>query len=122
MKTCCAIWSVARAALIIVTVQGQARAQTPGCTVMEVAGEDQAAFTQRSPPIVDRAGGENEPRGLAQQDATATLIRVPLPRPREKQRDDKDYATNITSREKAFASGQSLADYCDLKIESETRK
>jgi hypothetical protein len=106
MKTCCMIWSVARAALIIVIAQGQARAQTPGCTVMEVAGEDQAAFTQRSPSIVDRAGGESEPRGLAQQDTTATLVRVPLPRPREKQRDDKDYATNLSTREKAFASGR----------------
>jgi hypothetical protein len=115
------IWCVAIAALGIVTFHGHAHAQTPGCMAMEVPREDQAAFTQRSSPIVDRADGENEPRRLAQQDAIATLVRVPLPRPREKQRDDKDYATNISTREKAFA-GQNLADYCDLKIKSKTGK
>jgi hypothetical protein len=29
---------------------------------------------------------------------------------------------NISTREKAFASGQSVADYCNLKIESDTKK
>jgi hypothetical protein len=64
------IWFVAGAALGIVTSHGQARAQAPGCVVMEVAVEDQEAFTQRSPPVVDKLGKENEPRGLGQQEAT----------------------------------------------------
>jgi hypothetical protein len=100
------------------------RAQASGCVVLEVAVEDQEALTQRSPPIVDKLGKENEPKGLAQQDAAAPLVGVPLPRPRGKQRDatDKDDATNISTREKAFASGQSLEDYCNLKIESGTKR
>jgi hypothetical protein len=123
MKTCYMIWS-ASVALGIVISHEQVQAQAPGCVVMEVALEDQAAFTKRTPPVVDRSGKENDPRGLAQQDATAPLVRVPLPRPREKQRDatDKDDAIDISTREKAFASGQSLADYCNLKIESDTKR
>jgi hypothetical protein len=118
------IWSVASAALGIVTSHGQAHAQAPGCVVVEVAVEDQEAFTQRPPPAVDKLGKVNEPRGLAQQDTTASLVRVPLPRPREKQRGapDKDDAMDVSTREKAFASGQSLVDYCNLKIESDTKR
>jgi hypothetical protein len=56
MKTCCLIWSVASAALGIVTSHGQAHAQAPGCVVVEVAVEDQEAFTQRPPPAVDKLG------------------------------------------------------------------
>jgi hypothetical protein len=118
------IWCVASAALGIVTFHGQARAQTPGCTAMEVTVEDQEAFIQRSPPVVDKAGGDNAPRALGQQDATDPLVRVPLPRPREKQRGttDKDDAMNISTREKAFALGQSLTDYCNLKVENDTKR
>jgi hypothetical protein len=125
MKTCGIICCVATAALGIVSLHGQARAQTPGCTVMEVAGDDQAAFTQqRSPPVVDKARQENEPRALGRLDAAAPLVGFPLPRPRGRPRDDtdKDDATNISTREKAFAAGQSLADYCNLKIESATKR
>jgi hypothetical protein len=93
MKTCCMIWSVACAALGIVASLGQAHAQVPGCVVMEVAGEDQ--FTQRLPPVVDKAGEENEPRGLAQQDATAAFVGVPLPRPRGKRRGTTDKDDDI---------------------------
>ena len=120
MKTCGIIWCVATAALGIVTSFDKAHAQAPGCVVMEVAVEDQESFTQRPPPAVDKLGKENEPRGLAQLDTTASLIRVPLPRPREKQRGapDKDDAMGVSTREKAFASGQSLEEYCNLKIES----
>jgi hypothetical protein len=123
MKTCCMIWCVAIAALGIVTFHGHARAQTPGCMAMEVAGEDQAAFRQRSPPVVDKAGGENEQRGLVREDA-APLVGFPLPRPRGRQRGaiDQDDVMNMSTREKAFASGQSLADYCLLKIESDTKR
>jgi hypothetical protein len=103
------IWSVAGAALGVVTFHGQAQAQASGCVVMEVTVEDQT-FTQRSSPVVDKRGKENEPRRLGQQDATAPLVGVPLPRPRGKQRGtaDRDDATNIATREKGFASGQSL--------------
>jgi hypothetical protein len=87
---------------------------------MEVAGEDQ--FTQRSPPIVDKPGEENEPRGLAQQDATAPLVGVPLPRPRGKRRGTTDKDDDIATREQAFGSGQSLADYCNLKIERDPKR
>jgi hypothetical protein len=116
MKTYCMVWSVASVALGIVGFHGQSRAQPPGCVVTEVAGEDQAAFTQRSPPMADKVGEEN---GTARQDDAAPL--VPLPRPRGKQRSatDQDDAMNISTREKAFASGQSLADYCNLKIKEE---
>jgi hypothetical protein len=122
MKTCCMIWSVASAALGIVTSSGQARAQAPGCVVVEIAVADQEAFTQRPPPVVDKLGKENEPRGLGQQDATVPLVGLPLPRPRGKQRGTTDKDDDIATREKAFASGQSLADYCNLKIESDTKR
>jgi hypothetical protein len=114
---------VAGVALAFAMSHGQAQAQASGCVVMEVTGEDQA-FTQRSPPVLDKPGKENEPRGLGQQDATAPLVGLLLPRPRGKQRGttDKDDATTIATREKAFASGQSLADYCNLKIESDTKR
>jgi hypothetical protein len=121
-KTWDMIWFVAGAALGIVTSHGQARAQAPGCVVMEVAVEDQEAFTQRSPPVVDKLGKENEPRGLGQQEATVPLVGVPLPRPRGKQRGTTDKDDDIAAREKAFASGQSLVDYCNLKIESDTKR
>jgi hypothetical protein len=123
MKSCCMVWSVAGVALGIVTFYRQAHAQAAGCVVMEVTVEDQAAVTQRSPPIVDKAGEKNEPRGSVQQDATP-LVGFPLPRPRGKQRGavDQDDSTNISIRERAFASGQSLADYCNLKIESDTKR
>jgi hypothetical protein len=117
-KTYCVIWSVAGAALGIVTSHGQAHAQAAGCEVMEVPVEDQ--FTRRSSPVVDKSGKENDPRGLAQQDATPPLAGVPLPRPRGKQRGTTDRDDDIATREKAFAAGQDLADYCDLKIESDT--
>src|ERR1700733_5969849 len=82
MKTCGIICCVATAALGIVSLHGQAIAQIPGCTVMEVAGDDQAAFTQqRAPPVAAKGGGENEPRGFAQLDAAAPLVGFPLPRP-----------------------------------------
>lgn len=121
-KTCCVIWCVSGAALGLVTSHGQAHAQIPGCTAMEVTVEDQ--FTQRWSPVVDKSRKENEPRGLGQQDATAPLAGVPLPRPREKPRSatDQDDATTISTREKVFALGQSLADYCNLKIESDTNR
>ena len=83
-KTCCVIWCVSGAALGLVTSHGQAHAQIPGCTAMEVAVEDQ--FTQRWSPVVDKSRKENEPRGIGQQDATAPLAGVPLPRPRESPR------------------------------------
>jgi hypothetical protein len=119
MKTCGIIWCVASAALGIFASYGQAHAQTPGCVVVEVLVEGQGAFTQKS-PSVDKPSKENEPSGLAQQDANAPLVRVPLPRPREKQRSatDKEDATEVSTREKAFALGQSLDDYCSLKIQS----
>ena len=125
MKTCCPIWFVASAALGFVTSHGQAHAQAPGCVVVEAAVEDQEAFTHKSPPVVDKLGKETEPRGLVQQDATAPPAGLPFaPRHRRDQRGtaDKDDAMNISTREKAFASGQSLADYCNLKIESDTKK
>ena len=122
MKTFCRILALASAALGIVTSHGQVHAQTPGCVVVEVAVEDQEAFTQRSPPVVDKLGKENEPRGLGQQEATAPLVGLPLPRPRGKQRGTTDKDDDIATREKAFASGQSLADYCNLKIESDTKR
>lgn len=120
MKTCGIIWCVASAALGIVTSYGQAHAQAPGCVVVEVPVEGQGAFTQKSAPVVDKPSKENEPSGLAQQDPTAPLVRVPLPRPREKQRGaaDKDDAMEVSTREKAFALGQSLEDYCNLRIQS----
>ena len=121
MKTCCMIWSVASAALEFVTSHGQAHAQAPGCVVVEVTVEDQA-FTQRSPPVLDKLGKENEPRGLGQQEATGPLVGLPLPRPRGKQRGTTDKDDDIATREKAFASGQSLVDYCNLKIESDTKR
>jgi hypothetical protein len=72
--------------------------------------------------IVDKPGKENEPRGLGQQDATAPLVGLLLPRPRGKQRGTTDKDDDIAAREKAFASGQSLVDYCNLKIESDTKR
>jgi hypothetical protein len=122
MKTYCVIWSATGAALGMLTSHGQAHAQTSGCVVVEVTVEDQ--FTQRWSPVVAKSPKENEPRGFGQQDATAPLTGVPLPRPREKQRDatDKDDPIVISAREKAFASGQSLVDYCNLKIETDTKR
>ena len=121
IKTCSMICSAGVALGMVIS---QAHAQTAGCVVMEVAGEDQAAFTNKSSPFVDKLRKENDPRGLGQQDATASLVRVPLPRPRERQRDthDQDDAMDISNREKAFASGQNLTDYCSLKIESDTKR
>jgi hypothetical protein len=79
------------------------------------------AFTQRSPPVVDKASGENKPRGIGPQDTTTPLVGVPLPRPRGNQRGITDRDDDVATREKAFASGQSLADYCNLKIENDTK-
>ena len=122
VRICRKISYVAGVALAFAMSHGQARAQTPGCTAMEVAVEDQDAFTQRPPPVVDKLGKENEPRGLGQQEATAPLVGLPLPRPRGKQRGTTDKDGDIATRENAFASGQSLADYCNLKIESGTKR
>jgi hypothetical protein len=108
------IWFVAGAALGVVTFHGQAHAQIPGCVATEVTVED--PFALKSPP-----SKENEPGGLGQQDATAPLAGVPLPRPRGKQR-STDRADDVATREKAFALGQSLEDYCSLKIESDNKR
>jgi hypothetical protein len=106
----------------IIVFYGQAHAQSPGCTVMEVGGEAQAVFTQGSPTVVDGGALDNALTALARQDNATALVRVPLPRPRDRLRDDKDYAPNISARERAFASGQNLADYCNLKIKADKRK
>ena len=121
VRICRKISYVAGVALAFAMPHGQARAQAPGCVVVEVTVEDQA-FTQRSPPVLDKPGKENEPRGLGQQDAAAPLVGLLLPRPRGKRRGTTDRDDDIATREKAFASGQSLTDYCNLKIESDTKR
>ena len=121
VRICRKISYVAGVALAFAMSHGQAQAQASGCVVMEVTGEDKA-FTQRSPPVLDKLGKENEPRGFGQQEATAPLVGLPLPRPRGKQRGTADRDDDIATREKAFASGQSLEEYCNLKIENDTKR
>jgi hypothetical protein len=126
MKTCSKIWSVVSISLGFVISYTQPHAQAPACVVVEVMGEDQEASTQKLPPAVDKRGKEKAPKHLVQQAATDPLIGSP-PALRfgdhQHGSTEKDEAgTNSSTREKAFASGQSLADYCNFKVETEKKR
>jgi len=64
VRICRKISYVAGVALAFAMSHGQARAQTPGCTAMEVAVEDQDAFTQRPPPLLINWAKRTSQEGL----------------------------------------------------------
>jgi hypothetical protein len=127
-------------ALGLVMLHGQAHAQAPGCLVMEAMVEDQKAPARNLPPLedqeayahkmptkVDKRGKEKTPKHLAQQGATEDSL---VGSPPALQFSDgphgsagKDDAGTLSSaREKAFASGQSLSDYCNFKVETAEKR
>ena len=90
--------------------QAELQAQAPGCVVVEVAVEDREEFAQKKPsPVGKRVeakksqlavqGGKTEPISGSSSSSTE----------------------DSSTREKAFAQGQNMADYCQLKIEAGTR-
>jgi hypothetical protein len=126
MKTCSTIWSVLGIALGFAVPNTQARAQAPACVVVEVMAEWQEASTQKLLPAVDKRGKEKAPKHLAQQATTDPLIGSPPALgfgDRQHGSTEKDEAGAHSSiREKAFASGQSLADYCNFKVDTERKR
>jgi hypothetical protein len=94
MKIFCAIASAASLALGIDIAHGQARAQAVGCVVMEVGG-DQEPLRQQSPLSLDERGKRGKEKTPKHQAPLATV---------------DDAETRPSTREAAFASGQSLAD------------
>jgi hypothetical protein len=103
MKTFCMIGFVASIALGFAIPHGRAHAAA-GCVVVEVMPEDQEPFRQQLPPALDRRGKEKIPKHPAQRDAM------------------DDAEPHSSMRETAFASGQSLADYCDFKVEIKSKR
>ena len=113
MATFCTIGSVVGMALGFAVPYGQAHAQAANCIVVEIMAEDQEKYRQLSqtrdqetlrqqlPQALDKRGKEKIPKRLAQQGTT------------------DDPGTHPSTRETAFASGQSLANYCDFKVEVE---
>jgi hypothetical protein len=88
--------------------------------------EEQEASTQILPAAVDKRGKKKAPKHRAQQATTDPLIGSPPAlrfgdRQHESSEKD-DTGTNSSTREKAFASGQSLADYCNFKVETGKRR
>jgi hypothetical protein len=126
MKSYSTIWCAVSIALGFVMPNTKACAQAPACVVVEVMAEKQEASTQILPPAVDKRGKEKAPKHLAQQATTDPLIGSPPALgfgDRQHGSSEKDdTGTNSSTREKAFASGQSLADYCNFKVETEKRR
>jgi hypothetical protein len=90
---------------------GQAYAQASGCVVMEVTMENREALTNELPPAIEKQHKKNRKQS-AQQGAIEALI--------ESGSADKDNGRITSStRERAFASGQDLADYCSFKVETQ---
>ena len=124
MKTCSTIWSVLGIALGFAVPNTQARAQAGlrGCG----SHGGQEASPQKLLPAVDKRGNEKGPKHLAQQATTDPLIGSPPALgfdDRQHGSMEKDEAGAHSSiREKAFASGQSLADYCNFKVETERKR
>ena len=126
MKICSEIWSLP----IIVAgwglPPGQAHAQTPGCLVMEVIVEERAALAEQFAAVVDQRGKGKGPRSARQQGKTQTLIVSPSTRNVDDLKRGStvidEAATNLSTRENAFASGQDLSNYCSFKIEIDTER
>jgi hypothetical protein len=78
----------------------QARAETAGCVVVEVGGVQEIVRYQLPPPL-EKRGKEKIPKHQAQHGTVDGVEARP------------------SIREAAFASGQSLTDYCDFKVEIE---
>jgi hypothetical protein len=93
MKIFCAIASAASLTLGI-DAHDQARAQAVGCVVMEVGG-DQEPLRQQSPLSLYERGKRGKEKIPKHQAPLATV---------------EDAETRPSTREAAFASGQSLAD------------
>ena len=119
MKTRCTIWSVASVALGFVMPHGHAQAQTPGCVVMEIPVEDRLAFTQKLPPAVDKGAKAKNSKQLVQQRPTDPVIGSPNSFDDGQHRSDA--GADFSVRERSFALGQNLADFCKHKIETETK-
>jgi hypothetical protein len=93
-KIFCAIASAASLALGINIAHDQARAQAVGCVVMEVGG-DRETLRQQSSSLLDERGKRGKEKIAKHQTPLATL---------------DDAETRPSTREAAFALGQSLAD------------
>jgi len=91
---------------------------------VEVMAEGQEA--QKLLPAVDKRGKEKAPKHLSQQATPDPLIgSPPTLRFGDRQHgstETDEAGTNSSTREKAFASEQSLADYCNFKVETEKRR
>ena len=132
--------SVPIIALGLVILNGQAHAQASGCLVMEAMVEDQEAPARNLPPLedqeasthkmptkVDKRGKEKTPKRLAQQGATEdSLVGSPPALPSgdgpHGSTGKDDAGTLSSAQKKAFASGQSLSDYCNFKIEAAKKR
>ena len=104
---------------------GQAHAQAPGCMVMEVMLEEQGALAQNLSPAIDQQGKEKDPKPSQQRTTHPLIGSLSARKLGDRQHlsvEMNEATTNSSTREKAFASGQSLADYCNLKIETYTER
>ena len=97
---CPKIWLMAGLASALVALHSASFAQVSGCVAMEAMTEDQEAFTSESPPVVEAQHKGKRSKPPAQH------------------MDDK--GTILSTRERAFASGQDLSVYCPLKVETRT--
>ena len=126
MKICSEIWSLAIIVAGLGLPHGQAHAQAPRCMVMEVIVEERAALAETFAAVVDQRGKEKRPRSARQQAKTQALIVSPSTRNADDLKRGStvidEAATNSSTREKAFASGQDLSNYCSFKIETDTER
>ncbi len=105
--------------------QRQAHAQAPGCMVMEVILEEQGALAQNLSPAVDQQGKDKDPKPSQQRTThpfSGSLSARKLGDRQHLSTEVNEATTNSSTWEKAFASGQSLVDYCNLKIETYTKR
>jgi hypothetical protein len=103
MKIICAIGPVVSAALGLAILYDSAYAQVAGCTVMEVGADQETSRHEIAIPPVKRAKAKSPKHQLQQEP-----VNEPETRP--------------STREAAFASGQSLANYCSFKVQLEDNR
>jgi hypothetical protein len=109
---CSKICSLKGLALAFAMQHGQAYAQASGCVVMEVTMGNREALTNELPPAIEKQHKKKNRKQSAPQGAIEALI--------ESGSTDKDNGRITSStQERAFASGQDLADYCSFKVETQ---
>ena len=100
MTDCFKICFIAGLALALAMAHSPAHAQVSGCVAMEAMMEDQEASTSELPPVVEVQHKGKKPKPPAQH------------------MDDR--GPTLSTRDRAFASGQDLTVYCPFKIDTQT--